>query len=87
MRTSYPFNRANHHLRPLTCAAVGCGTAGSRPDQARLRRQARTGATARERPAWVGYLVLAASLSRDVWVDPADFRTPGELHVTGALVV
>jgi hypothetical protein len=47
----------------------------------------RTGATARERLAWVGYLVLAASLSRDVWVDPADFRTLGELHVTGALVV
>jgi hypothetical protein len=41
----------------------------------------------RERLAWVGYLVLAASLSRDVWVEPADFRTLGELHVTGALVL
>jgi hypothetical protein len=47
----------------------------------------RTEARAQERLAWAGYLVLAVSLSRDVWVDPADFRTLGELHVTGALVL
>jgi hypothetical protein len=47
----------------------------------------RTGAAGQERLAWVGYLVLAACLSRDVWVDPADFCTLGELHVTGALVL
>jgi hypothetical protein len=47
----------------------------------------RTSAPAQERLAWAGYLVLAVSLSRDVWVDPADFRTLGELHVTGALVL
>ena len=47
----------------------------------------RTSAPARERLAWAGYLVLAVPLSRDVWVDPADFRTLGELHVTGALVL
>jgi hypothetical protein len=47
----------------------------------------RTTAPGRERLAWVGYLVLGVSLSRDVWVDPADFRTLGELHVTGVPVL
>jgi hypothetical protein len=47
----------------------------------------RTSAPIQERLAWASYLVLAVSLSRDVWVDPADFRTLGELHVTGALVL
>jgi hypothetical protein len=30
---------------------------------------------------------MVTALSRDVWVDPADFRTLGELHVTGTLVL
>lgn len=46
-----------------------------------------TSARAQERLAWASYLVLAVSLSRDIWGDPADFRTLGELHVTGALVL
>jgi hypothetical protein len=47
----------------------------------------RTSARPQERLAWASYLVLAVSLSRDIWVDPADFRTLAELHVTGALVL
>jgi hypothetical protein len=46
----------------------------------------RTTAPGRERLAWVGYLVLAVSLSRDVW---STGRLPhaGELHVAGAPVL
>lgn len=39
------------------------------------------------RAAWVVALLLVASLSRNVWIGPADFRTAAELHATSALLL
>ncbi|MCU1672388.1 MAG: hypothetical protein JWN77_501 [Frankiales bacterium] len=37
--------------------------------------------------AWLVSLLLVVSLSANVWVGPADFRTAAELHATSALVL
>jgi hypothetical protein len=37
--------------------------------------------------AWVVAVLLVASLSANVWVGPADFRTATELHVLTAVIL